>query len=343
MPGKMYVVKVVALAAILSTATWFGLPVLKAKMPDAYFSIAQVSQGQGSVKEVGENISVAAEKVAESGKAAVEALPQKVQEADADVATSIESSVETEEASVATNATEEADAAEAPAEPVELDTMSALNADPGYPWGIVVTNSFFFDKDMVKKGILPGGTVIACKDRHELPKGNVVECLYLSSRIWGETPVMIYESDLVTFDGTYENAPRKDRDILIEYCKLYGRLEDLRARAYSAILNRNPHKEEYRAMAIEYREFNAKIRAAKQKYDVSTGTERMKLGDELRNYKYEQTGINERYRTASEKYNKWKTDNVDSRAGQIKTPDMVSIENAMERLRPEVERIVPGL
>lgn len=329
----IYFGKVVAVATVLSAATWVGLPILKANAPDVYQPIAQVTQGGADMKEVGEKISEVAGKAVESGKAAGEAVAQKVQETVAEVVAAA-----TPEDGTGTNET-----ANGTAEPDAFDPMAALNPDPGYPWGIVVTNSFFYDRAMTKKGILPGGTVVACKDWKSFHTGNVVECLYMASRIWGGESVFIYESDLVTFDGTYEKAPRKDRDLLIEYCKLYGRLEDMRAQAHANLLNRNPHLDEYRAAAAEYQQFNDKIRVAKQKYDVSTGSARMKLGDELRKYKYEQTDINSRYKAAKEKYNNWKAANVDSQADRIKTPEMLSIESAMERMRPEVQQIVPGL
>ena len=40
------------------------------------------------------------------------------------------------------------------------DPRGALNDDPGYPMGIVVTNSFYYDARGNQQGFMPGGTVI---------------------------------------------------------------------------------------------------------------------------------------------------------------------------------------
>jgi hypothetical protein len=208
-----------------------------------------------------------------------------------------------------------------------------------------VTNSFFYDEAMNKTGILAGGTVVESKSLRLLPDGRVAECFFLTDRRWNYDTVHLYESDLVLFDVPYEKAPKAKRDLLVEYCKLLGRLEELRVKLHKDLIQRNPHLQEYRTVEVERKEFENKARQAQAEFEESSGNRRMELLDMLRKYKAEQIGIMKRYNDVKFKYDSWKTENLgDGRTGRSpKTPEMQSIENKLNAMRPAVHEIVPGL
>lgn len=228
---------------------------------------------------------------------------------------------------------------------VEDDPLSALNKDPGYEWGIVVTNSFIYDADMKRIGIFLGGTVVSRKNSELKMNGYVAECFYLKGREWEADTVFIYESDLVRFDTTYEEADREQRNVLIKYCQTLAQLEEKRAEAYKKAIMNNPHFDAYKAAMEAYNEFFRKAAAAKAELDQSVGQQRSRLMDELRKYKAEEAAIVRRYQETKKQYDSWKKEHVEN--GQTsdigKSVEMQSLENILQSLRPEVQKMVPGL
>jgi hypothetical protein len=364
---------VLVATVLLSTAVWFGLPLLKARQPERYARIAGFSTDRQKQAAVVAGIASATTRLAETVKGAgtefVETAGQGLAEVSGASAGDSESDassdsrdasdlsdngerVETAEppksddvpAVAATNTTVEAPQADVVAEPP--DPSAALNADPGYAWGIVVTNSFFYDAQMNRVGIMAGGTVVARKSSRLLPDGNVAECCYLKEdRLWVYEPVHLYEADLVLFEMPYEQADRGQRDLLREYCRLFGRYEAAKAKLYKDMTMRNPHLAEHQETANAYREFSLRAKAIHEEHQTATGARRSELEDQLRKMKAEEGDYRRRYEAAKTQYDAWKQQNVldPAASGRLKTAEMQSIENRMKALRPDVQAIVPGL
>lgn len=350
------IVRVVIAAAFWAAVVWFGLPWLKEKEPGAYGRIVRLTTKATPDKAAG-YISQAMASV-ENNVNSIKNNPPEIPDADPLIDNTAQ------EPPVATNATtgdavaaeagegvestvlDEATAAQpAAVQEDEEDPQMAQNKDPGYNWGLVVTNSFFYDASMKMTGILAGGTVVESKSLRLLPDGRVAECFYLIDGKWNSDTVHLYESDLVLFEETYEKAPKASRDLLIEYCCLLGRHDELRAKLYKDMVQRNPHLQEYKDATTEVNEFVKKAKQAHADFEKASGSQRMELMDLLRKYKAEEAGILRRYNEVKIKYDSWKTENLgDGRTGRsLKTPEMQSIENKLNAMRPTVHEIVPGL
>ena len=376
---KKFALQLLGLTVALSALVWTGLPWLKThrsadydRLVDAFASgrgrqelAIQIAAKAGglaeTVKDAGADFAATTSRGISEVVAPAPDSPTAVADApDPDSARPTESSASEPPASApevppsgasvasAQNGAAPAEAeAVAPAEaPAPADPAAALNADPGFVWGLVVTNSFFYDAQMNRVGILAGGTVVARKSVRLLNDGNIAECCYLGhDRMWVYEPVHVYESDLIVFDTPYEQANREQRDLLVEYCKLYGRYEAAKAKLYKDVLMRNPHLEEHQETAKAYREFSLRAKAIHEEHQNTTGARRSALEDQLRKMKGEEGDIKRRYEEAKVKYDAWKQQNVldPAAAGRLKTPDMQSYENRMNALRPAVQAIVPGL
>ena len=375
-----YAIHVLVATVVLSAVVWFGLPLLKANQPERYAKIADLFTDGEEQAAVVAGLAQATTQLAETVKGAgtefVETAGRGLAEVagastgDSESNAPIESaensdlaeagneaeSAETPESeessavpavSLATNTTADASqTAVAAAPPDPPDPGAALNADPGYVWGIVVTNSFFYDAQMNRGGIMVGGTVVARKSSRLLPDGNVAECCYLKEdRLWVYEPVHLYESDLVLFEMPYEQADRASRDLLVEYCRLYGRLEAAKAKLFKDMTMRNPHLAEHQETANAYRAFSLRAKAIHEEHQTATGARRSELEDQLRKMKAEEGDYKRRYEAAKAQYDAWKQQNViePAASGRLKTAEMQSIENRMKALRPAVQAIVPGL
>ena len=368
-----YAIHVFVATAILSAVVWFGLPLLKAGQSEHYAKVAGFFTGGVEQGAVANGIAAATTRLAETAKSAgtefVDTAERGIakvsgasagdsdSEASSDSGDASDLSDNGERAEIAkppksddvpavaaTNTTVEAPQADVVAEPP--DPGAALNADPGYAWGIVVTNSFFYDAQMNRVGIMAGGTVVARKSSRLLPDGNVAECCYLKEdRLWVYEPVHLYEADLVLFEMPYEQADRASRDLLVEYCRLYGRYEAAKAKLYKDVLLRNPHLAAHQETANAYRAFSLRAKAIHEEHQTATGARRSELEDQLRKMKAEEGDYKRRYEAAKTQYDAWKQQNVldPAASGRLKTAEMQSIENRMKALRPAVQAIVPGL
>lgn len=351
-----FLAQVVVAAAFWGAVVWLGLPWLKANEPGVYGRIVRLTTK--ATPEQASGYMAQAVEVVEHNVRAIKNNPPELPElpplmSDSKplqpaVTNTSEATVSVEENKTAeSNSLAQASETqpEATQEEASEDPFSALNKDPGYNWGVVVTNSFFYDETMKVTGILAGGTVVESKSLRLIPDGRVAECFYLTDRKWNYNTVHLYESDLVLFDVPYEKAPKETRDLIVEYCRLLGRHEELRAKLYKDVMQRNPHLQEYKTVTAELNEFVRKAKKAQAEFENSSGSQRMALMDQLRKYKAEEAGILRRYNDVKAKYDSWKTENLgDGKTGKSpKTAEMQSIENKLQTMRPAVNEIVPGL
>ncbi len=242
----------------------------------------------------------------------------------------------------------------APAEePVDEgpDPRAAKNEDPGYPWGVLVRDAAFFDPQMKKLGTLPAGSVIEHMTVVKKPEGEVVSCRVLRNLEWKQRAVVFFTADLVRFDGvTYADAPRKERDAVIDYCTAAGKLEALRA-AQQPKRGKNPHEAEYQAAKAKHdafqkrvNEVNSKIRWANT-HDLPGGpTERARLLQEGRNLRGQQVAEDAAFKPIRDKWTEWERKHPEQHWRPVKeTPEMKELQKIVDKLRPAVQQICPGI
>ncbi len=343
-----FLIQVVLSFVFWAFVVWFGLPMLKDNAPSAYGRLVAIVMDETVSTRISAAVESVEQTVGKNVKAISENLPN-VEIPEIKLALpQVFSQEETKAISTTTNrlTTQDEnspninDVAEIP-----IDTKAALNKDPGYPWGIVVTNSFYYDSSMQRIGILAGGTVVECKQSQVQVDGYVSECFYLIDRSWHYETVYLYESDLVKFNVTYQGAEKTQRDTLVEYCQTKGLLEELRSKAYKEALRKNPYFEQYKTVTEEYKAFAQKARQTKEEFDQAKEARRSVLMDQLRQYKADETAIMQRYKAVKEQYDTWKSQNI----GEEKTPrisktiEMQNLENKLNAMRESVQGLVPGL
>ncbi len=335
--------------AFWAFVVWFGLPILKEKAPVTYGRLVDFVADVTFGKRISEAVEIVEKKIGQNVKAASDNL-SPVENPEIKERRPPISSPEDPKNEVFTppnrltpqneNISVVEDVGEIP-----QDAIAALNNDPGYPWGIVVTNSFYYDSKMNRMGILAGGTVVERKQSKLEMDGQVAECFYLIDRTWRNETLYLYESDLVMFECTFQAADKTQRDLLVDYCRTKGMLEELRGKAYKEALRKNPYFEQYRNVSEELKTFTQKARQTKEAFDLASDEKRSVLMDQLRRYKAEETGIMQRYKAAKEPYDTWKAQNI----GEEKTPritktvEIQNLENKLNGMSGAVQELVPGL
>lgn len=241
----------------------------------------------------------------------------------------------------------------APEEPVDEgpDTRAAKNADPGYGWGVLVRNADFFDPQMKKLGTLPGGTVIEHMTVVRKDEGEVVSCRVLRNLEWAPRAVVFFTADLVRFDGvTYADAPRRERDAVIDYCTASAKLEALRG-AQQPKRGKNPYEAEYRAAKAKHdafqkhvNEVNAKIRWSNTHNLPGGPSERARLMQEGRTLRGQQVTADAEFKPIRDKWTEWERKHPEQPFRPVReTPEMKELQKIVDKLRPAVVQICPGL
>ena len=350
---KRYAIVLVAGCVLI----WVGLWAAKKFAPPVYYKIAANVTGRdfvvpGTVDPVviahpfwrGANLEAIQRKLAAAAEDATSGTGKFSQKA-----RQIRRSVSAGAASAVAAVTGEEPAATfgadgAPAEePVDEgpDPRAAKNEDPGYPWGVLVRDADFFDPQMKKLGTLPAGSVIEHMTVVKKPEGEVVSCRVLRNLEWKQRAVVFFTADLVRFDGvTYADAPRKERDIVIDYCTAAGKLEALRA-AQQPKRGKNPYEAEFQKRVNEV---NSKIRWANT-HDLPGGpTERARLLQEGRNLRSQQVAEDAAFKPIRDKWTDWERKHPEQHWRPVKeTPEMKELQAIVDKLRPAAQQICPGI
>ena len=347
---------------------WAGLWAAKKFAPPVYYKIAANVTGRdfvvpGTVDPVviahpfwrGANLEAIQRRLAAAAEDATSGtgkFSQKARQIRRSVAAGASSAVAAVTGGEAPQETIGADGAPAE-EPVDEgpDPRAAKNEDPGYPWGVLVRDADFFDPQMKKLGTLPAGSVIEHMTVVKKPEGEVVSCRVLRNLEWKQRAVVFFTADLVRFDGvTYADAPRKERDVVIDYCTAAGKLEALRA-AQQPKRGKNPYEAEYQAAKAKHdafqkhvNEVNAKIRYSNTHNLPGGPTERARLMQEGRNLRGQQVAMDAEFKPIRDKWTEWERKHPEQHWRPVKeTPEMKELQAIVDRLRPAATQICPGI
>ena len=357
---------------------WLVLPLLKKVAPDVYYGFAANVTGRDFVVPDTDPVQIAhpfwrgakmqsfarsvadaasdAVSGAEGGGSGVAGLARRTRRGAAAVASNAAAIASNAVAvakdavsAVAGDASDEPEAEE-PADEAP-DPRAAKNADPGYGWGVLVRDADFFDPKMKKLGTLPGGTVVEHMTVVRKDEGEVVSCRVLRNLEWAPRAVVFYTADLVRFDGvTYADAPRRERDAVIDYCTASARLESLRG-AQQPKRGKNPYEEEYReakekhdAFQKHVNEVNAKIRYSNTHNLPGGPSERARLMQEGRVLRSRQVTEDAAFKPIRDKWADWEKKHPESLVRPVReTPEMKELQQILDRLRPTVQELCPGL
>ena len=287
-----FLIRLAVLCAVGAAVVWFGLPPFKKAAPGPYAQLASILLGRpvaiagtgetADPGKAGELIGGTLAKASEAGSGAL---------AKAGLPTGRKTAAEVlKDRRKNRNATNETAAAEASGDPAaeaartetredgtvvvyveeELppDPRGALNDDPGYPMGVVVTNSFYYDARGHKLGTMPGGTAIENLETVQL--GDTLVCKTLvfhpKKRIWQETAVWFEAADLVLLNAPYQDLPRAERDAIVDYCTAKGQWIDAYNKQAARIVakwnaaHKNPYEAEYQAAKAKHDALVERIR-----------------------------------------------------------------------------------
>ena len=359
-----YLLRTALFAAVGCLLLWFGIPQLHAHAPATYAALAAnltgkehayaVSKGDGvkavavarpfwkakpaqDVAPVPSDLSVPSEVTPQRGLRRAEGPSRQVVAVSAGasggaVTTNVYASLDEVPAGM--------QVVSAPPE-VPDDPRSALNDDPGEGWAVVIKNAPYFDKNMRRLGMLPGGSVVSprtvvVKDDVEVASCRIFD---VKSRKWRTDYVVMRTSDLIRFDVPYSQTDPAQRDAVIDYFAVNGRLEALRERA-RADLPTNPYEAEYQAAKAKFEPLQLEINQLTAEMRRSEGAHRQRLMHRLTELRPRQTAALSEYNPIKERWQAWEREHPSAETAVIEeTPEMRSLQAELDRMRPSVSFI----
>ena len=299
-----FFVKYIAVAIIASVATYYGAPYLKPYLPTA-------NAGQS------EAIAIDAEEEPAVADGPADALVPAP--ADAVAVTSGENGAPFLPPAAAKPASEQRqthvvarpaaqDNTEAAEEgPVASTDRIPQSGDGVQAWAVAVR-----DAEVAltagRKARIQAGTLVEQTATVGEGESEASVCQVWSDGRW-TGPARIAVTDLFRVSGTRGDVAAEDVDLLCRFYRIKGDLAAAKKAAATpdrALIDANPHAEEYRRLYREQQAFEKKVEELKELRDNSTGTKRMKASDDLRSMLHEQQALNGKIAEIDKKYKAWK-------------------------------------
>ena len=177
-------------------------------------------------------------------------------------------------------------------------------------WGVIrdTTNSFTATGVLFEK--LKGGTVVDRISRHDSDAGAMIKSRVLKDGQW-ISDIFVPEKSIVAFEGRPSTVSVEERDAILKYFVLRNQIAERRATFRETAIRANPHFEAYRAAAMAMIDLQRKAQELTAKRDISSGSERNRLNEELRRIKYEEPKLNNILLQAEVPYKEWRAKNDD--------------------------------
>ncbi len=300
-----FFVKYLIVAVVASCATYFGAPFLKPFLPCA--DAEKTDTGEVAV-------GIAANDVGPSGEAS--ASPAENGAPFSETAKPVRTA----------NVPRIPESAQRPApSPAQEKPTAQPVAEPAYDGPVASTDHIPQSCDGVK------GWAVAVRDadvaltggrKARIQAGTLVEetattgegdeeaavCQVWSDGRWSG-PAKISTFDLFRVPGTRADIAADDVDLLCRFYRVKGDLAAAKKAAVApdrALIDANPHAEEYRRLYREQQAFENRAEELKNERDNSTGAKRMKASDQLRSMMHEQQALDKKIAEIDKKYKAWK-------------------------------------
>ena len=229
---------------------------------------------------------------------------------------------------------------------VAAQCVFAQDAD----WAVLLEKSPAYDSsgNVIEK--LSGGTVVERISGHSSSKGKMYRCRVKTESGW-KPDYFILEPALAMFTGPYDTAAVQDRDLIVNYCTLKGKIEDRRHQLKEEALRKNPHFEAYKKLANDLAEMESKTEQLVQKRDSIASTrkrskanmERGKVDDELRRLRGDGATLMNKFKETETKYKQWQSANPAKADPGGSDPQINEWTRQVDAMKPAVSQIVDGI
>ncbi len=221
-----------------------------------------------------------------------------------------------------------------------IEQFKKLARARGRKWGVVISHAAkMFDQTGKQIGKLEAGSIVTVEGTKATSIGTALIARPQAASSDSE-PVLIPIKDVDVRSGLLTDANDKEVELRIRKAKIQADLDMLRAQYTKEQIRRNPHAAEYESAIAAYRAFGQKIKDLQAQADRSTGADRIKILDELKNIRMngEEARLREAIENAKKKMEEWQKNNPapppaasDARITEMEAA-LAEVQKALENL-----------
>ncbi|NLF22753.1 MAG: hypothetical protein GX590_06270 [Lentisphaerae bacterium] len=203
-------------------------------------------------------------------------------------------------------------------------------------WGVTLQEAALFERDGKRSGItLPGGVLVEQTGAGTSSRGEVALCRVWRQGAWAG-PWLIATADLIRFEGGRGEVDADELDLLLRYGALHARQEARRRELVRQTVDANPHAAPLRQLKQQYDAAAERAKGLTRQRDGAQGTQRMKLGDELRRLKEDEMRMRRQIEALTRQYEAWKQAHPVATADPARDPQVRELAAQIESLRRQL-------
>jgi hypothetical protein len=205
-------------------------------------------------------------------------------------------------------------------------------------WGITFHRSTYYKPDGVCVGNVSGGVLFDFRATRKTSRGVMIEGLFFQNGVTNG-PYLVSRKDVHLFTGSHTKLSIRQRDAVLGYYALSGKIELRKFELLQASAAKNPH---FSAYKDAYQVLTAHIEKAKEmmeQRDKATEVDKVRLEDQLREMKMVEARLKTEFEAQHLKFRTWKDQHASEFAKPENDPDVKRWTQEMSVQRD----IVPGL
>ena len=222
--------------------------------------------------------------------------------------------------------------------PPAVQGISLATSSDKPEWGVTQQRATYYKSDGSRLGHVPGGTLIAFKEKRPSSKGLMIACKILAGGSSNDV-YLVSTKDVYLFTGSYSLLSPRQLTALKDYYALNGNINQRKNELLQISASKNPFFTAYNAAYTVYMAHIEKAKALTAQRDHATEGDKSRFEDQLREMKIAETRLRAEYDDAHLKFRSWKDQHANEIVKPENDPEVKKWTLEMSALRS----VVPGL
>lgn len=228
-----------------------------------------------------------------------------------------------------------------PKQTPERETVTRFSfIGPKTGWGFVKAPSSYYAPDGQNLGKLEGGTLFKYSDVKSTSRNAVLVATIKRGDIW-EGPYLLDCTDIAAYDGDPDTISPEIIGNLHTYFTLTGKIMTRRETLAEQHHANNPYFLSAKQAQGTYLNSIEKAAALEKQAAALTGQRKVKVLDELRSLKYEQTRIKAKAEQEAAAYKRWKDAHPLNPSTLSADPQLQALESERRQAKSTVADLIP--
>jgi hypothetical protein len=202
-------------------------------------------------------------------------------------------------------------------------------------WGVTRQHTAVFTPDGARLREIPAGTLLEFRGVRASSKGQMVECLLVQTD--SLSPLrLVSRADVFLFTGSHKSLSARQRADLQAYYERNGRIVRRKNELLQIAGAKNPHFTAYREAHAKLMENIDRARERAARRDRLTGSEKLRLENQLRELKVSEARLRTEYDAVHARFRAWKTQHAGELPDPEKDPSVIAWRQEMDGHRASI-------